>query len=158
MADLAGRLNIELRRRDGGVEATIRSSRPVAASRIFDGKGVEETTTALPALFTICSAAQACACSSACEAALGLAPSPAVIRLRRLLVDAETVKEHLWRMLLDWPRFVGKPPRKEAMQAVMGAYVALRTALTAVANPMPTAVPSSIMPTSRSASRLTTTR
>jgi hypothetical protein len=131
MADLAGSLNIELERRHGRVIGNIGSSRPVAASRVFLGKRVEETTVGLPALFSICATAQACACASAFEAALGLSPEPRVTRLRRLLVDAETVKEHLWRMLLDWPGFLGQPPRARGMSAVMGAYAGLRTALRA---------------------------
>jgi len=136
MADLTARLGIELRRRNGRVEARIRSSRPTLASRVFIGKSVEETAAGLPALFSICAVAQACACASACEAALGLVAAPAVIRLRRLLVDAETVKEHLWRLLLDWPRFLDEPPREEAMSKAMGVYFRLRTLLTRPADPL----------------------
>ena len=135
MADLTGRLNIGLQRRDGRVMATIHSSRPISASRIFAGKTVEETASGLPALFSVCATAQACACASACEVALGLIASPVVIRLRRLLVDAETVKEHLWRMLLDWPRFLDEPPREAGMAKVMGTWFRLRALLTAAANP-----------------------
>lgn len=135
MADLAGRLNIELSRRNGGVDAAIRSSRPVAASRVFVGKTVEETMIGLPALFSICAIAQASACVSACEAAQGLIPSPGASRLRQLLVDAETVKEHLWRMLLDWPRFLDRPPEAKAMRAVMAAYSGLRAALGSGSDP-----------------------
>jgi hypothetical protein len=131
MADLAGGLNIGLRRRDGGLAVDIRSSRPVAASRVFVGRSVGETAGGLPALFSICATAQACACVSAIEAALGLTAAPSVTRMRRLLVDAETVKEHLWRMLLDWPAFLDRPPGAKAMSAAMAAYNGLRTALRA---------------------------
>lgn len=136
MADLTGRLNIELQRCDGRVAATIRSSRPIAASRIFVGKAVAETATTLPALFSICTTAQACACASACESALGMVRSPAVGRLRRLLVDAETVKEHLWRMLLDWPRFLDRPPMEKGMSRVMRTWLRLRVLLVAGADPL----------------------
>jgi len=34
-------------------------------------------------------------------------------------------------MLLDWPGFLGQPPRARGMSAVMGAYAGLRTALRA---------------------------
>ena len=129
MSDLRGRLNIELQRHDGHLRVTIHSSRPTATSRVFVGKTVEETAASLPALFSICTCAQACACASACEAAHGLAPSPGVDRLRRLLVDAETVKEHLWRILLDWPRFHGESPLEAAMSKAMGAWLRLRALL-----------------------------
>jgi coenzyme F420-reducing hydrogenase alpha subunit len=135
MADLAGRLNIELKRLGTGVHASILSSRPVAASRIFSGKTPGETILALPSLYSVCATAQTCACVSACEAAQGLSPSPAVLRLRQLLVDAETVKEHLWRMLLDWPRFVGRVPEVKGMQVAVHAYEKLRAALVSGVKP-----------------------
>jgi coenzyme F420-reducing hydrogenase alpha subunit len=130
MADLTGRIDIELRRLPDRIGVTIQASRPTAASRLFIGKGVEETAVSLPALFSICAGAQACACASACEAALGLTPPTSIIRLRRMLVDLETVKEHLWRILLDWPRFLDEPPLDEAMSRVMAAYLRLRKSLT----------------------------
>lgn len=125
MADLAGRLNIELGRKDGGGEVSIRSSRPVLASRVFVGKRLEETAVALPSLFSVCATAQACACLCACEAAVGFSSHPVVASLRLLLVDAETLKEHLWRLLLDWPRFLGEPPQAEGIREVMSAFARL---------------------------------
>jgi coenzyme F420-reducing hydrogenase alpha subunit len=129
MTDLAGRLQIELRRTGDGLAADIRSSRPVAAGRVFAGKGVQETAALLPALFSVCATAQAVACAQACEAALGMEPPPPIPRLRELLTRAETVREHLWRMLLDWPRLLGEDPQGAAMAGVMGACGRLRTAL-----------------------------
>jgi coenzyme F420-reducing hydrogenase alpha subunit len=129
MADFAGRLNIELRRTPNGLGAVIRSSRPVSASQVFIGKTVRETAARLPTLFSICATAQASACVGACETALAWAADPGTASLRRLLVDAETVKEHLWRMLLDWPRFLGESPDAPGMAAVMRASAALGDAL-----------------------------
>jgi uptake hydrogenase large subunit len=129
MADFAGSLNIRLSRASGGFGVAIESSRPVTACRVFVGRTVSETLERLPALFSICATAQASACVGACEAALGLVPGPAAADLRHLLVDAETLKEHLWRILLDWPRFLGEAPQAQGMAAVMHAYSALRRAL-----------------------------
>jgi len=129
MADLAGKLNIELRRRGAGMDVLIRSSRPVLASRVLVGKELGEAAAGLPALFSICATAQSCACTRACEEALGLQRIPEVDRVRLLLVDAETVKEHLWRMLLDWPRFLGETPDAPAMARVLAAFNRLRQAL-----------------------------
>jgi hypothetical protein len=129
MADFAGRLNIWIRRASGGCGVAIESSRPVMACRVFVGRTVSETLARLPALFSICAIAQASACVGACEAALGLVPGPAAADLRCLLVDVETLKEHLWRILLDWPRFLGQAPQARGMAAVMHAYSALRGAL-----------------------------
>jgi hypothetical protein len=51
-----------------------------------------------------------------------------VLEQRRRLVAAETVKEHLWRMLLDWPRILGEPPAAPAMARGLAAFRRLRGA------------------------------
>ncbi len=136
MNDLSGRLRIHLYRRPGGLAVTIDSSRLVGASRVFIGKGPAETIAMLPSLFSICATAQAAACVSACEAALGQTPSAVLVRARHLLVDVETAREHLWRLLLDWPGLLGEGPRGPAMARVMGACAQLRSALAAGGDPL----------------------
>lgn len=42
---------------------------------------------------------------------------------------AETLREHLWRVLLDWPRFLDGVPDAPAMARVMDAYGRLRADL-----------------------------
>ncbi len=136
MTDLSGRLQIHLHRRPGGLAVTIASSRLVGASRVFIGKSPAETAAMLPSLFSICATAQAAACVSACEMALGQTPSDTFARARELLVDVETAREHLWRLLLDWPGFLGEEPRGLAMARVMGACSQLRSALAAGGDPL----------------------
>ncbi|MCF7979568.1 MAG: hypothetical protein K9L82_16470, partial [Chromatiaceae bacterium] len=104
MSDLAGQLEIRLDRRTGAV--AIGSTRPVTASRVFAGKSAAEVVRQLPTLFSLCGTAQAAACIEACEQALGQQPSVAVLARRQALVHAETIKEHLWRLLLDWPKML----------------------------------------------------
>ncbi len=141
MNDLSGRLLIHLYRRPGGVAVTIHSSRIVGASRVFIGKGPAETVARLPSLFSVCATAQAVACVSACEAALGQTPSVTLRVARRLLVEVETAREHLWRLLLDWPGLLGEGPRGPAMARVMGACVQLRSALAAGGDPLALGTP-----------------
>ena len=136
MNDLSGRLRIHLHRRPEGLAVTIDSSRLVGASRVFIGKGPAETVATLPSLFSVCATAQAAACVSACEAALGQTPSATLMGARRLLVDVETAREHLWRLLLDWPGLLGEGPRGPAMARVMGACGQLRSALAAGGDPL----------------------
>ncbi len=136
MTDLSGRLRIHLHRHPGGLAVTIDSSRLVGASRVFIGKGPAETVATLPSLFSVCATAQAAACVSACEAALGQTPSATLMGARRLLVDVETAREHLWRLLLDWPGLLGEGPRGPAMARVMGACGQLRSALAAGGDPL----------------------
>ncbi|MDX2418246.1 MAG: hypothetical protein QNK19_12365, partial [Xanthomonadales bacterium] len=104
-----GCLTICLRTDSGHVgQVEIESSRPVHASRVLHGKSAAEALKILPLLFTICGTAQACAGVRACEQALGIRFSPRIERLRDCLVRMETVREHLWRILLDWPAFLGE--------------------------------------------------
>jgi coenzyme F420-reducing hydrogenase alpha subunit len=108
----------------------------VSASRIFVGKGIAETTVGLPTLFSVCATAQSVACAGAIETALGHAASPRCAQIRRMLVDAETVREHLWRVLLDWPDFLGAAVDAPAMARVMAASGRLRAALSVGADLM----------------------
>jgi hypothetical protein len=142
MNDLSGRLQIHLHRRPEGLAVDIASSRLVGASRVFIGKSSAETAAILPSLFSVCTTAQAAACVSACEVALGQTPSATLARARGLLVDVETAREHLWRLLLDWPGFLGEGPRGPAMARGMGACGQLRAALAAGGDPLMLGTPS----------------
>ncbi|MFP4279676.1 MAG: nickel-dependent hydrogenase large subunit [Halochromatium sp.] len=104
MSALAGQLEIRLEASSGAV--AIGSSRPLTAARVFAGKPPAAVVRQLPTLFSLCGTAQAAACVSACEQALDRQPSAAVLARRQALVSAETIKEHLWRLLLDWPRML----------------------------------------------------
>jgi len=82
------------------------TERPAAAS-LLRGKTPDEAAALVPRLFSLCGKAQQAVCVAACAVAGGLPgkPSPAV---RRALL-AEAGQEHLWRLLLDWPRLLGAP-------------------------------------------------
>jgi hypothetical protein len=128
--DFQGGLHIRLAMQDSAVRAvSIKSDRPVLASRVFQGKGVAESQEMLPLLFSICSTAQACAGARACEQALGRPAIATVQRLRDLLVNTETVREHLWRILLDWPAFTGGEPDRAGMIALVAIQRDLQRAL-----------------------------
>lgn len=126
MSDLSGNIDIALRRDGDRLAVSIRSSRPVTAARVFAGKLVPDVAQRLPTLFSVCATAQAQACAVACEQALGLTPSLAIRQRRALLLRAETVKEHLWRLLLDWPQALGATPAHAPMAQAMRAYLTLR--------------------------------
>jgi len=142
MFELAGQLEIRLD--SGSGEVIISSSRPLTAARVFTGKTPAEVARQLPTLYSLCGTAQAAACLAACERALGFAPSAAVVSRRQALVDAETIKEHLWRLLLDWPRMLAPAAaskaepmgrRPAAMPRVMRAFMAMRQAQQAAGDP-----------------------
>lgn len=128
---IEGRLSIGLRTDSRRVnQVIIDSSRPVHASRVFHGKGVSEALKALPMLFAVCGTAQACAGVRACEQALGVRPAQPIERVRDCLVCMETVREHLWRILLDWPAFLGETPANSGMREMLALQRDNRLALT----------------------------
>jgi hypothetical protein len=133
---IEGRLTIGLRKSSGCVDqVSIDSSRPLYASRVFHNKSVAETLKSLPLLFSICGTAQACAAVRACEQALGIRPAARIERLREGLVRMETIREHLWRILLDWPPFIGETPEKDGMVAMLALQRDFRRALSGGCDP-----------------------
>ncbi len=127
---IEGRLNIGLATNADHVAAvSIDSTRPVRASRMFHGKGVVEVLKMLPMLFTICGTAQACAAVRACEQALAMSPAPGVETLRESLVRMETLREHMWRILLDWPGFLAEAPEHRGMAQMLELQRDYRQAL-----------------------------
>lgn len=127
---IEGRLDIDLYCEHSRVrEVSIRSSRPFEAVSIFTGRRVTDVLALLPRLFSVCGTAQAMAGTGACEQALGIDVPPVQDRARGLLVMAETVREHLWRVLLDWPAFVGRKPVSSSLVCVTGLPARLHTAL-----------------------------
>lgn len=111
VGNIEGRLDIGLQLSDGTVTGVdIRSSRPLQTPRIFEGKTVEELLQTLPLLYSICGTAQAHAAVTACGEALDLPLDVRRQSAREKLVWLETAKEHLWRVLLDWPGLIGLSP------------------------------------------------
>jgi len=131
MSDPSGSLTIDLRRTERGAAVEIGSNRPVSAARVFSGRPVAAAAAGLPLLYSVCATAQAAACAAACEEALGQRAAPLVQQQRALLLAGETVKEHLWRLLLDWSAALGRPPEAAAMAEVMRAWHGLRSAMDA---------------------------
>ncbi len=125
-----GRLLIQLAcRQERVAEVRIGSSRPLGAVRIFAGKPVAELQRSLPLLYGVCATAQAHAARMACDrAAARTAPRP-LHNAREMLVWAETAREHLGRLLLDWPRFLDEVPERRFAAPVMGLLPGLRQAL-----------------------------
>ena len=101
-------LLIELAADRGNPErVSIRSARPVHAARIFAKRPVSEVSDLLPRLFSVCGIAQASASRDALAAATGRRNEDLSGADDRLLVLMETAREHLWRVLIDWPAFTG---------------------------------------------------
>lgn len=98
---------------------SIESNRPVHACSVLAGKPVANVQKMMPLLFSICASAQSCAAVRALEQAQGLTVAAPAQLLRDRLVGMETLREHLWRILLDWPTYTGEEPRRDAMARVV---------------------------------------
>lgn len=86
------------------------SQRP-QASRLLKGQTARHAQLMVPLLFGICSQAQhAAACTAIAAAGGAVAAQP--VELEQA-VRRETLQEHLWRLLLDWPQLLGLPPLQE---------------------------------------------
>lgn len=110
--NFAGRVEIALRQQDGRVvDVDLRVARPTAADAMR-GRTADEARRLLPLLYSICGAAQGAAARLAVAAARGEVAAAAV----DAEVLAEAQREHLWRLLLDWPALLGLP-REEALLA-----------------------------------------
>ncbi|MCB1736077.1 MAG: nickel-dependent hydrogenase large subunit [Gammaproteobacteria bacterium] len=108
---------------------TVRSLRPVTAAKVFVGRSLADTVDALPRLYNVCGGAQAVATLSACEMAGDLTPDPRTVAARSLLLRVEAIREHIWRILIDWPNALGLPSDPAPVATVMGIDRALRETL-----------------------------
>lgn len=117
---IEGRLTIDLRRgADGAGHATIASSRPFGIARAFAGQRAADAVRTLPLLFSVCGQAQGAAAAQACERAIGVTADRDTLLVRQLLVAIETLREHLVRAIMDWPRFLGAEPQTADMLRAM---------------------------------------
>jgi coenzyme F420-reducing hydrogenase alpha subunit len=115
----AGEIHIELTHRAGQVRAVkIRSTRPEAA-RVLIGKTPEQVLNMVPLLFSLCGNAQAYVALLACRATLELDADPEADAARECLVQLETVREHAWRILLDWRGLLCRSADKIALAALL---------------------------------------
>lgn len=129
-AGIEGRIDVSLTLSDGRIaDVDIRSTRRVDACRVLEGRPAAEALSLLPRLFAICGTAQTHAAVTACEQASGVAVSPAQAAARRLLLLAETAREHAWRALLDWPVLLGEPPDAAGVRGVREALAPIPDAL-----------------------------
>ena len=85
----------------------VAADRPLVAQRLFAGKTPAEALRLVPNLYSVCGKSQAVVAAAALDAALGHAPRPAIHHRRERELAAETLAEHAFRLLLDWPKLCG---------------------------------------------------
>jgi coenzyme F420-reducing hydrogenase alpha subunit len=117
---IAGRLEIDLTCGPGpSASAHIASRRQHGVTRMFHGRPPAEVAGLVPLMFGVCRMAQGAAAAAACERALGLPTLAETRRSRGVLVLAEAAREHLLRVVMDWPRCIATRADPAALRRVM---------------------------------------
>ncbi len=105
----AGKLTLGVVWDGKSVTATeIRSTRPMPA-QILKGRMPAQVLQIVPMLFSLCGQAQRAAAAAAMHAAQHSSP-PATGTERAIACEA--MQEHLWRLMLDWPKLLGAMPQE----------------------------------------------
>ncbi|MEJ2622089.1 MAG: nickel-dependent hydrogenase large subunit [Candidatus Thiodiazotropha sp.] len=100
---IEGEIRIGLQCQDERVsQVLINSTRPLSLPKIFKGKAVEELLTMIPMLYSVCATAQSAAAVKACRQATAVTTDWPIQLLEQMLVNVETAREHLWRIMSDW--------------------------------------------------------
>ncbi|TRW89767.1 nickel-dependent hydrogenase large subunit [Candidatus Methylobacter oryzae] len=116
----AGFITIDLYHCSGNATGVnIASSRPDTIAQVLTGKTPEQVLDTVPLLFSLCGNAQAYAALQACRVALGMTAEPELDSARDMLVQLETLREHAWRILLDWPVFIGLAQHKKSLAELL---------------------------------------
>lgn len=105
----AGALHVTIRRDAAGrTAATLRDTRP-AAAQAMRGLPAAEACARVPRLYALCAQAQQAAARAALAAATGRPATAAARRTDARMLAAEAAREHLWRLMLDWPALLALP-------------------------------------------------
>jgi len=96
--------------REGGRIANVRvASRRPDPARLLPGRAPADAVALLGTLYSVCGHAQRAAGELALAAAEGRGLAPATRAKLHAAVAGEAAQEHLWRLLVDWPRRLGLP-------------------------------------------------
>lgn len=108
--NLEGRVRVSAGFGGGQVQhVVVQSDRPLIGELVLRGRACAEAPELLSLALSLCGRSQALVCAAACEAVAGVEPQAAVLERRSRELAAETVQEHAWRLLFDWPRLAGQP-------------------------------------------------
>lgn len=114
-------LDITLQRdiRQARLEAAITSRRLVHAARILEGRPADQAVATVRTLFAICGTAHHAAAAGAVDSLREPPPdSPTKAEARSRAMVAESLREHLLRVHLDWPLLMRRNPDPRALSRI----------------------------------------
>ncbi len=89
---------------------TVKSTRPLVASRILTGKTAVDAAATIPLLYSVCGGAQGAAAAAALAAA-GAAGFAGQSESRAVGIVVESLQEGFWHLLIGWPNAMGSAPQ-----------------------------------------------
>lgn len=125
---LEGIVSVRLETAGGRVRAVSVAVRRPCAAHALCGRTPEEAMRLVPLLFSLCGTAQSLVAAEALEGALGL-DARTHAAARALLTDAETVTNHAWQTLMEWPARLGEAPQPKQLAGLRAAAAAIHPAL-----------------------------
>lgn len=124
---LEGRVHICLSLSTQTVNVQIQ--RPLATiQKLLIGKTIDAALDYIPLLFSVCSQAQSFAALLAMQNALQLPEQLPLLKAQQQLVQLETQREHVLRILLDWSSWLDKQPNSSLIQQAMNIVPQARQA------------------------------
>ncbi len=103
-----GSIQIGLSLAQGRIAAVDIVHHQAQTTRLLLGLESEKALALLPSLYSLCARAQGAAARAAHAAAAGRS-----VQAQDEGVAAEAAQEHLWRLLIDWPRELGLAPQEK---------------------------------------------
>jgi len=100
-------------------QVVVKSQRPLLAQRLLAGMDAKSAPQKVGMVFNLCAKAQASASVFAVEQASQIEVTDHVCAIRAQLVRMELIREHLWRICLDWPKLRGGQEDKMLMKQVL---------------------------------------
>lgn len=112
-----GRVVIEMRQ---GETPKVGFAQPGDPARLLHGKTPDEAMRTVPLIYAVCRTAQSHAAAAALANAAGSAVGREVDLGRQALTAMESLREHVLRIVMDWPRLCGDAAEVAAAAPVMG--------------------------------------
>ncbi len=105
MNPIEGQIDIDIfPHKDGVLNVHIISNRPLKVSKILVGKKPEQVLAIIPLMYNICGTAHSRAALRCMQQCMRIETDPGMENARDMLLLVETAREHLMRILLDWPK------------------------------------------------------
>jgi uptake hydrogenase large subunit len=116
-SSLEGRIDVRIALHGKQAAIQIASSRPRLARKLMTGATPKAAAERAGLIFSLCGKAQRIAAEMACEAAQDIVPDDAVLAARTQRVIIELAQEHVWQLMVNWPRLMSLQPD---MQTLLG--------------------------------------